>query len=90
MTQSELAERIDVSLRTIGDIETGKRNPTFEVLFKLINVLDIPADLIFRPDKVTNEPEVEQFISEFSAASNEEKKIVMAAARAILNELHIN
>lgn len=45
MTQSALAEKIDISLRTVIAIETGKRNPTFEVLYKIIRELNIPADL---------------------------------------------
>jgi DNA-binding XRE family transcriptional regulator len=47
MTQTALAEKIDISLRTVIAIETGKRNPTFEVLYKIIRELSIPADLIF-------------------------------------------
>ncbi len=35
MTQTALADKIEVSLRTIIAIETGKRNPTFEVLYKI-------------------------------------------------------
>ena len=48
LTQAELAEKIEVSLKTVIDIEKGKRNPTFDVLYRLIIALDIPAELIFR------------------------------------------
>jgi len=69
ITQTAFAERIDVSLRTIIAIETGKRNPTFEVLYKIIRELNIPADLIFRPDDVPGTPEQVQFIRKLRDAN---------------------
>lgn len=90
ITQNALAEKINVSLRTVIAIETGKRNPTFEVLYKIIRELNIPADLIFRPDDVPCTPEQEQFIREFRDASEQEQRIVIASARSIWMELRRN
>jgi len=87
MTQTALADKIEVSLRTIIAIETGKRNPTFEVLYKIIQELSIPADLIFRPEDVTGTPEQEQFIREFRDANQQEQRIAIASARGIWKEL---
>ena len=39
ITQAALADKIEVSLRTIIAIENGKRNPTFEVLYRLVRAL---------------------------------------------------
>lgn len=90
ITQSALAEKIDVSLRTVIAIENGKRNPTFDVLYRLINALDIPADLIFHPDDTSNTPEQEQFIREYLNATEQEQRVTMAAARSIWVELRDN
>lgn len=87
ITQTALAEKIDVSLRTVIAIETGKRNPTFEVLYKIIRELSIPADLIFRPDDVTDTPELKQFIRELRDANKQEQQIAIASARSIWKEL---
>jgi transcriptional regulator with XRE-family HTH domain len=87
LTQAALAEKIEVSLRTIIAIENGKRNPTFEVLYSLIHALDIPADLIFRPDDMPNTPEQEQFICQYLNATGQEQRIAVAAARSIWREL---
>ena len=87
MTQATLADKIEVSLRTIIAIENGKRNPTFEVLYRLVQALDIPADLIFRPDDISNTPEQEQFISEFLNATEQEQRIAIAVARSVWREL---
>jgi len=87
ITQAALAEKIDVSLRTIIAIENGKRNPTFDVLYRLIQTLDIPADLIFRPDNIPNTPEQEQFIREYLSATEQEQRIATSATRSIWREM---
>jgi len=87
ITQASLADSVEVSLRSIIAIENGKRNPTFETLFKLIHVLSIPADLIFRPDATPATPEQEQFIREFLDAGDSGQRLSIAASRAIWCEL---
>lgn len=87
ITQIALADKIGVSLRTIIAIENGKRNPTFEVLYRIIRELNIPADLIFRPDDVPGTPEQEQFIREFRDANEQEQRIAIASTRSIWREL---
>jgi len=87
ITQAALAEKIEVSLRTIIAIENGKRNPTFEVLHRLIHALDVPADLIFRPDDIPNTPEQEQFICEYLNATEQEQCTAMSVVRSVWREL---
>lgn len=87
ITQAALAEKIEVSLRTIIAIEKGKRNPTFDVLYKVIDELNIPADLIFHSDDIPGTPESEQFIREFQTATEQEQRLAIAASRGIWKEL---
>lgn len=87
LTQAELAEKIEVSLKTVIDIEKGKRNPTFDVLYRLIITLDIPSELIFRPEDMTGSPELEQFICELRNANEQERRMAMITARGIWQEL---
>jgi transcriptional regulator with XRE-family HTH domain len=87
ITQTALADQIEASLRTIIAIENGQRNPTFEVLYRIIHALDIPADLIFHPDDVTNTPEQEQFVREFLSYTEQEQQIVMDVARCLARGL---
>lgn len=87
ITQAALAEKIDVSLRTIIAIEKGKRNPTFDVLYKIIQELNIPADLIFHSEDIPGSSENEQFIREFRDASEQEQRLAIAATRSIWREI---
>lgn len=87
ITQAALADNIEVSIRTIIAIENGKRNPTFEVLYRLVHALDIPGDLIFRPDATPNTPEQEQFICEYLNATDREQRVAVSAARSVWREI---
>ncbi len=87
LTQETLAEKIKTSHRTIMDIENGKRNPKFETIFNIIQTLNIPSDLIFRSDKLTQTPEQEQFIREYLDANEQCQRLSMAASRSIWREL---
>lgn len=58
LTQEELAEHIGVTGRYIMALENEHKQPSFEVLCKLILVLNIPADnnpsgQYFLPEKLT-------------------------------------
>lgn len=44
MTQKELADRSNISLRALSNYENGSRIPPLEMLIKISNVLDIPLD----------------------------------------------
>lgn len=43
LTQSEVAESIDVDVRTVLNIENSKGNPKMEVLYPLVRALKIDA-----------------------------------------------
>ena len=87
LTQAELAEKIDVSLRTIIAVENGKRNPTYEVLNRLVHALNIPGDLVFRPSTTAEQA---QFIREYLNAPEQGQRIVMESARIVWRELYDN
>lgn len=48
MTQQELAEKLDISLVSIGYIETGKRWPRLSTLHRIAGALGVRLGDIFR------------------------------------------
>jgi transcriptional regulator with XRE-family HTH domain len=46
LTQAQLAEKADLSSGLIGDIETGKSNPTLTTIEKISVALECPAHLL--------------------------------------------
>lgn len=48
LTQEQLAEKIDVTLEYISQIERGLKIPSMQVFIKLVEVLDVSADYLLR------------------------------------------
>lgn len=46
-TQEKLAEKIEVSVRYVSDIEQDRAKPSYEVLIKICNVFQVTLDQIF-------------------------------------------
>ena len=57
-----LSTKIGVSKRYLYEIESGKKKPSFDILYKLIRELYISPDLIFYPEKQPIDSEVENLI----------------------------
>lgn len=87
LTQSEVAESIDVDVRTVLNIENFKGNPKMEVLYPLVRVLKIDAKEIFYPEMQRESPSISQLrlliedCSEEEAAMIPVLKSVLAALR---------
>lgn len=50
-SQEQLAEMIDITVTHLKHLESEHRKPSVEVLFKLINVLNLSIDSLFAKDK---------------------------------------
>ena len=48
LTQEKLAERLDISVEFVGQIERGQKLPGMQVFIKLIEVLNVSADYLLR------------------------------------------
>ena len=48
LTQEQLAERLDISVEFIGQIERGLKLPSMQVFVKLIENLNVSADYLLR------------------------------------------
>lgn len=47
LSQKELAERVGLTNQSISDYETGKLNPSYEVMKRISKELDSPVDELF-------------------------------------------
>lgn len=47
LSQTELAEAIGVSRKTISTVETGRFTPSVVIALKLANFFDVPVEKIF-------------------------------------------
>lgn len=74
MTQETLAEKMDVSVQMISNLENGKKGIRPENIIKLCNVLSVSADHILR-GKASSE-EVSHLAKAISTLPPEKRKLI--------------
>ncbi len=74
LTQQELGYRADVDYKFIGEIERGNMNPSFKVLVKIANTLDIELPEILRfEQEISDQKELESRITQILKTMSVEK-----------------
>ena len=48
LTQEQLAEKLDISVEYVSQIERGMKIPSMQIFIKLVEVLDVSADYLIR------------------------------------------
>ncbi|MCD8214294.1 MAG: helix-turn-helix domain-containing protein [Clostridiales bacterium] len=90
LTQKEVAERANIDVRTLLNIENYRGNPTLQVIFPIIRVLKIDPREIFYPDNTEMGPALCQMKSLLSECSEKEADILIAICEPLLNALRKN
>ena len=62
ITQQELAERTNLSVPYISQIENGHRNISLETFIKIVDALDIPLSDFFLPYSVVQDIEMTELL----------------------------
>ena len=74
LTQQELGNRADVDYKFIGEIERGNMNPSFKVLVKIANTLDVELPEILRfEQEISDKKELESRITKILKTLSVEK-----------------
>lgn len=87
LTQNEVANSIDVDVRTVINIENYKGNPKLEVLYPLIRSLKIDAREIFYPEIQRESPALRQLRLFVEDCSEEEAAILVPVLRSVVSAL---
>ncbi|WP_405532972.1 helix-turn-helix transcriptional regulator [Streptomyces avidinii] len=53
-SQTDLADRLDVSRQTVYAIETGRYDPSLPLAFKIAALFGEPIESLFSPEEDTN------------------------------------
>ena len=51
LTQEQLGTKADLSYKYVGEIERGQQNPSFDILVKIFDALEIESFELFRFDQ---------------------------------------
>jgi Predicted transcriptional regulators len=84
LTREQLAEIIDITPRYLMSLENENKKPSYDVLFKLIRELSIPADTIFYPENTHTYTNVEQLVRLLHMCNERDLKIITSTTKAIL------
>ena len=87
LTQNEVADSIDVDVRTIINIENYKGNPKLEVLYPLIRSLKIDAREIFYPEMQRESPALRQLRLLVEDCSEEEAATIIPVLQSVISAL---
>jgi transcriptional regulator with XRE-family HTH domain len=56
LSQAQLAERIGVGTKFLGDLETARRSPSFETIVSIAKELEVPVYDLFHFGKNADDP----------------------------------
>jgi DNA-binding XRE family transcriptional regulator len=87
LTQNEVADSIDVDVRTIINIENYKGNPKLEVLYPLIRSLKIDPREIFYPEMQRESPALRQLRLLVEDCSEEEAATIIPVLQSVVAAL---
>ncbi|CAK7035968.1 helix-turn-helix transcriptional regulator [Tissierella sp.] len=87
LTQQELADQTGLAVKTIQDIEKGRKNTTYETLSVIIERLGISANMLF-PSKISvDDEEIQRFIGKFQSCTSENRKILLNTLDCLAEQL---
>lgn len=87
LTQSEVADRADLDVRTVLNIENHKGNPKLEILYPLVRTLRLDPRDIFYPEFSTPGPAVRQLQFLLETCSEAEAETLTPIVEATLQAL---
>lgn len=82
VTQEVLAERMEVSVQMISNLELGKKAIRPENLIKLCDALNISADYVLRG--IRSERETEGFMEKYNLLSAENQQLLEKLAENLI------
>ena len=85
LTQNEVADAVDIDVRTVLNIENYKGNPKMEVLYPLIRALRIDAREIFNPEMRRETPALRQLRLLIEECSEDEAAAIMRPQKILCN-----
>mgnify|MGYP002627581189 FL=1 len=88
LTQREVADKVDIDVRTVLNIENYKGNPKLIVLFPLIRALKIDAREVFNPEMQRESPALRQLRLLIEECSEEDAATLIPVIESVLKALH--
>lgn len=80
LTQQELADETGVSIKMIQCIENGSVNPSYEILFPIVNRLGLTTSDLFSVEPDQHMEEINRFLGKFRACNRSNQLLLLKEA----------
>ncbi len=87
LTQQELADQSNLAVKTVQDIEGGKKNTTYETLCQLIERLGISPNSLFPSQMSAEDEAIQRFIGKFRSCDPENQQILLSTLDFLAEKL---
>ncbi len=77
LTQQELSDQTGVSVKMIQCIENGSVNPSYEILFSIVQRLGLTTSDLFNTEPDEHEEEINRFLGKFRACSRTHQMVLL-------------
>lgn len=77
LTQQKLADRTGLAIKTVQDIEKGKKNPTYETLSRLVECLGISADTLFPAETPLENADMQNLMRKIQSCSSQNQRTLI-------------
>lgn len=85
LTQAELAERLDISLSYLKDLERFRNNPSYEVFEKVIRYFNLSADTVIYPSQNQADDTYQQLERLLTRCNQGQLRVILATTEALLS-----
>lgn len=85
LTQSELSERLDISLSYLKDLERSRNNPSYEVFQKIIRYFNLSADAVIYPNYNLGNTTYRKIERLLTRCNERQLQVILATAEALLS-----
>lgn len=87
LTQQELADQAGLTVKTVLDIEKGRKNASYETLSQLIERLGVPANFFFPSTVSVEDADLQRFIGKFHACSPAHQELLLHMLDFLVEQL---
>ena len=87
LTQQELADQAGLAVKTVQDIEKGRKNPTYETLCLLIDRLGISPNILFPSKSSVDKDSLHHFLGKLQSCNKQNQKMVLNSLNFLVEQV---
>lgn len=87
LTQQELADQSGLAVKTIQDIEKGRKNPTYETLCLLVERLGISGNSLFLSNSAVDDEALQYFLGKLQSCNKQNQKVIINSLNFLVEQL---